>query len=262
MGWREWTDRLYWRMQPAFAPDLRNSQHEYAEVLRKELPRARRWLDLGCGHDFLPPWMDPEERALNLGACRAVGIDADLSALARHRGLADRVLGNIEHLPFADNTFDLVTANMVVEHVAQPESLFKEVRRILAPGGRLVLHTPNSRGYTTLLTRTIPERHRAALAELLLARAQDDVYPTHYRANTCERLEELAREAQLHVNDIRPVQSSPQMIAIPPLLLLEFGWSRLLRYERYARLRPCLLGIFFKPDAPRLSHDSQSAASS
>ena len=85
------------------------------------------------------------------------------------------------------------------------------------------MHTPNGRGYTTLLTRLIPERRRAALAKLLLARNQSDVYPTHYRANTTARLQQLADAAALEVDEISLVQSSPQLIAIPPLLLLESG---------------------------------------
>ena len=100
----------------------------------------------------------------------AIGIDADHDALRRHRGLNDKVLGNIEHLPFADRAFDLDHGqNMVVEHVSDASSpSSRRVHRILAPGGRLILHTPNGRGYTTLLTRLIPERRRAALAKLLL----------------------------------------------------------------------------------------------
>jgi SAM-dependent methyltransferase len=246
MGWLAWTDRWYWRIQPVLAPDLRNSQHEYADTLKTALPRARRWLDLGCGHEFLPPWMDVEERTLSLGGCRTVGVDADADALSRHRGLTDRIIGNIEALPFADGVFDLVTANMVIEHVQNPEPLFAEVHRILSPEGRLIVHTPNGRGYTTALARIIPEGQRAAMAKLLLGRDHRDVYPTYYRANTVEQLEALAGRASLAVDDIRLVQSSPQTIAIPPLLLLELGLARLLRHEKCASLRPCLVGVFHK----------------
>ena len=246
MPWHQWTDRFYWRVQPWLVPGLRNSQHDYGDELKRLLPGVRRWLDLGCGHDFLPPWMPGEERSLDLGHCEVVGIDADSDALRRHRGLNHRLRGNIESLPFRDATFDLVTANMVVEHVEHPEALFREVSRVLAAGARFLVHTPNERGYTTALTRLIPEGARPALAGLLLGRDERDVYPTFYRANSASMLESLAGAAHLEVVEVRHVESSAQLIAVPPLLLGELALLRLLRRERWSTGRPCLLATFQK----------------
>ncbi len=246
MSWHDWTSRLYWRIQPILVPGLRNSQHAYGDRLKRALPGRERWLDLGCGHEFLPPWMDADERQLRLDGCRAVGIDADAEALRRHTGLTDRLHGNVEALPFRNDVFDLVTANMVVEHVEHPEPLFREVHRILAPGGQLVVHTPNARGYTTVLTRAIPGGFRPAMAGLLLGRDHRDVYPTFYRANSAARLHDLARQASLTVCDIAHVESSPQLIAVPPLLAGELALARALRWPALARFRPCLLAVFEK----------------
>jgi ubiquinone/menaquinone biosynthesis C-methylase UbiE len=55
----------------------------------------------------------------------------DARAIARHPGLRHRVIGTGEQLPFEDNAFDLVTANMVIEHVEAPARLFEEIGRIL-----------------------------------------------------------------------------------------------------------------------------------
>jgi SAM-dependent methyltransferase len=246
MGWHDWTSRLYWRIQPVVVPELRNSQHAYGDRLKRALVGARRWLDLGCGHDFLPPWMDAEERHLPLNGCRAIGIDADADALRRHSGLTDRLHGDIEALPFRDGVFDLVTANMVIEHVARPAPLFHEVRRILAPGGRFIVHTPNAGGYSTVLTRLIPAGLRPRMAGALLGRDHRDVYPTFYRANTAATLHDLAREASLQVAEMTYIESSPQLIAVPPLLLGELALARLLRATAFERFRPCLLAVFEK----------------
>lgn len=152
VAYRGWADRVYWRLVGGLAPGLLNSQHEYARALVSEVEGASRWLDLGCGHDFLPPFVNQDRLQAARARCVSVGIDADGSALAKHRGLRHRVRGNIERLPFQAGTFDLATANMVVEHVARPERLFAEIARVLKPGGRLLLHTPNADGYTTRLT--------------------------------------------------------------------------------------------------------------
>jgi SAM-dependent methyltransferase len=240
------TDRVYSRARTLIAPEVRNSQYAYAERLREALAGGGRWLDIGCGHDFLPAWMPPRERQLDVERWSVAGIDMDARAIARHPTLTYRVVGNGEHMPFADNVFDLVTANMVVEHVAQPARLFAEIGRILAPGGQVVIHTPNVHGYTTALTRLLPERALSPLAGALLGRHAEDVYPTHYRANSVGDLRALACGGGLVMESCDLVNSSPQAIRLPPFMVIELLLMRSLRSPRAARFRACLLATFRK----------------
>lgn len=253
--YERWANRLYGTARRLIAPEVRNSQYSYADRLRESLHGAGRWLDLGCGHDFLPPWMPAADRVLDLERWSVVGIDMDRAAIARHPALRHRVIGNGEVLPFAAGAFDLITANMVVEHVADPSRLFAEISRVLAPGGRVVLHTPNVNGYTTVVTRLLPERALAPLATLLLGRKAEDVYPTFYRANTAADIETLARAHGLTVAACDLVNSSPQTVRIPPLMALELLWMRWLRSPRAARFRACLLATLHKPSEPAATRD-------
>lgn len=52
-------------------------------------------------------------------------------------------VGNVESLEFADNTFDFILMNEVLDHVANEEQALREVFRVLKPGGMLALFTPN-----------------------------------------------------------------------------------------------------------------------
>lgn len=237
------TDHVYGRARSLIAPEVRNSQYAYAERLRAALAAGAggRWLDIGCGHDFLPPWMQRSERHLNLDRWTVTGIDMDARAIARHSGLQHRVIGMGEQLPFEDQAFDLVTANMVVEHVASPERLFTEIGRILAPGGRVLIHTPNLHGYTTAMTRLLPERALAPLAKVLLRRKAEDVYPTFYRANSIADLRRLAGGSGLMVEACELVNSSPQAMRILPLMVMELMVMRSLRSPRAERFRACIL---------------------
>jgi SAM-dependent methyltransferase len=83
--------------------------------------------------------------------CRVTGIDLspDYVAVARmlteRAGLADRVnceVGDLMHLPFANGGFDLVWTQHVVMNIADRASLYRELRRVLKVGGRLVFYDP------------------------------------------------------------------------------------------------------------------------
>jgi SAM-dependent methyltransferase len=80
----------------------------------------------------------------------AWGIDASarMAALARERapGARERILvGRLEQLPFGDASFDAAVAVGVIDHVADPEGVVRELARVLRPGGLLVIGAGNAR---------------------------------------------------------------------------------------------------------------------
>lgn len=95
-------------------------------------------LDVGCGDG---KWLSSMH---DLG-WEVEGVDFDKTAvrLARERGLNVHC-GTLADQHYADAKFDAVTLNNVIEHVPNPAGLLQDCRRVLKPGGRLVLLTPNS----------------------------------------------------------------------------------------------------------------------
>ncbi|WP_314103381.1 methyltransferase domain-containing protein [uncultured Frigoribacterium sp.] len=95
-------------------------------------------LDVGCGPGTIT--VDLAER---LAPGRAVGVDAAAGIVAQAAGLAaERGLENVEfvtadlyELPFDDDTFDVVHAHQVLQHVADPVGALREMRRVARPGG-------------------------------------------------------------------------------------------------------------------------------
>jgi len=123
------------------------------ECMRTPLDRKSA-LDVGCGAGLLA---EPLSR---LGA-KVTGLDAspELIAVAGEhaaaQGLAiDYRAGDLFEL---EGQFDLVTCMEVIEHVADPSVFAKALARRLAPGGLLVLSTPNATGWSKLLMITIGE---------------------------------------------------------------------------------------------------------
>jgi SAM-dependent methyltransferase len=99
---------------------------------------GRRVLDLGCRYGALT-------RAYVEGN-DVVGIDVDREALAEAAklGIETRWADVEQPLPFEDESFDVVVAGELLEHVRDPERLVADARRVLRPGGRLVGSVPNA----------------------------------------------------------------------------------------------------------------------
>src|SRR5262249_53460014 len=178
------------------------SQCLYEDILAREAISGITWLDLGCGHQVLPEWRANEEKAL-LRDKTIVGIDCDFPSLTRHPNLSLKGCGNIGRLPFRDSSFDLVTANMVVEHLDDPRPQVQENGGILKPGGRFIFHTVNRHGHFALLRRLTPHRLKDRIVRVLDGREAEDVFEVHYKANTRHRIEELSRAAGFRVVKIR-----------------------------------------------------------
>lgn len=104
------------------------------------LPRKDpgRLLDVGCGSGQLLQFMQ------SLG-WQVDGVDFDAKAAenAKSKGVQVHV-GDLRAQGFSDDCFDAVTMSHFIEHVHDPISLLRECRRILKPGGQLVVVTPNT----------------------------------------------------------------------------------------------------------------------
>jgi SAM-dependent methyltransferase len=100
-----------------------------------------RVLENGCG-------VGVYARQLSLrGAGEVVGLEFELERLQQAHATVPQVVNAAgEHLPFPNNSFDLVLSHEVLEHVADDAAALREMVRVLRPGGRIVLFVPN-RGY-------------------------------------------------------------------------------------------------------------------
>jgi len=137
----------------AYIRDRLNQHWSLDEHSRRPL-EGKSALDVGCGAGLLA------EPLARLGA-KVTAIDAAPELIKVARDHARRQGVEIDYRAAAvedlDGQFDLVTSLEVVEHVADPQAFVEALAQRLAPGGLLIMSTPNRTEWSKLLTITLAE---------------------------------------------------------------------------------------------------------
>ena len=112
----------------------RTAENSAAHLLPHLRP-GHALLDVGCG-----PGTITVDLATRVAPGGVVGLDASTTVIAEARSLAGRsaatfLVGDLFVLPFADDTFDVVHAHQVLQHVGRPVEALAEMRRVCRPGG-------------------------------------------------------------------------------------------------------------------------------
>ncbi len=100
------------------------------------LPASARILDAGCGSG-----RNMIELA-RYGAVTGIELSDTSVELARARGVGEVIAGSVLEMPFADDAFELAVSLDVIEHLEDDLAALRELRRVVAPGGALLVTVP------------------------------------------------------------------------------------------------------------------------
>ena len=146
--------------------------------IREHLVSSGTALDVGCGkRSPLGVYQDN----LNL----LVGTDLELEHLKDNVDIKAVAMADGMGLSFPSCLFDLVVSKTVIEHMLNPFSFFREVYRVLRPGGVFVWATSNLNSLPMLVSRLTPLTvHKWVYRRIFGSSLDFDQFPTYYRANT------------------------------------------------------------------------------
>jgi SAM-dependent methyltransferase len=193
-------------------------------------PEARI-LDIGCGDGFHLDLL----REYGRPGWTLEGVDASERAVraARDRGIPVHQ-GAVQDLVLPENRTDLALMIATIEHVDDPPGVLSAVRRLLKPGGRVVVVTDNADSPDAALFRG---RHWGGYH-----------FPRHWNLFTPSTLRELARASGLEVESIVHVASPVNWVYSLRNRLVDRGAPKWL-IERFSLRTPFSLGVFTLLDA-------------
>lgn len=204
----------------------------YDSALREALDGSGRWCDLGAGGtDFIAEHARP---AFGVGVDRRVAV----------RAAGPFVAAELCALPFRDSSFGVAALRFVVEHLEEPENVFRECRRVLSPGGRLLLMTTNRRSVLVSLAGIFPGGLRRRLISRLYRVPLKNVLPVYHRWNTPARLAAPPEGFSLErLEFVEALDWSRR-----PLFRLLLGLAVLTRPRALRKLRSNVLAVYRKND--------------
>jgi len=149
-----------------FLPDMQGTialEHLHRYAWAKDLAAGKVVLDIACGEGY--------GSALLAGtASQVYGVDMAPDAIAHAKAVYQRsnlkfLVGRCAGIPLPDGAVDLVVSFETIEHHTEHEAMFAEIKRVLRPGGLLVMSSPDKLEYTERTNHANPYHVKELYAE-------------------------------------------------------------------------------------------------
>ncbi len=216
----------------------------YERVLSEASSPNSVFVEIGCG------------RSANTlrhlaGAYRlSIGLDAEPPGKLQLEQACCFVNADVHQIPLKSGSVDVLAMANVVEHLRDPRGVFHECARVLRPGGRLLVLTPNKWFPPILVGRLFPHRLRQILNYVASGTQEEDTFPAYYRANTPKSLATTAKSVGLSVSHLSYLGMHPNYLMFSVMLYrLGVVLERVTRrFDALGPLRNSVLGVFVKED--------------
>ena len=187
-------------------------------------------------------YVQPDHTLLDAGCGRTAPV------LVKYRGKARRLIGvdlvefdtavdgielfntDLDRIPVGDRTVDIVMCRSVMEHIADPPAVYREISRVMKSGGHFIFLTGNLWDYAALIAMLVPNRFHPWIVSRTEGRKEKDVFPIQYRTNTYGAIKKWATLADFEIVSFRYLGQYPSYFLFNGFLfLVATGYEKLLR---------------------------------
>lgn len=192
-------------------------------------------LDAGCGRTM------PVLKGYIGKARRLIGVE--LVEFSESIDGIESVNSDLARIPLPDASVDVIMSRSVFEHLVDPSAVYKEMHRLLRPGGQLIFLTANLWDYATVIAKLVPNRFHGRIVAKIEGRAEEDVFPTAYKTNSRGAVHRLAKESGFIVERIDYLSQYPGYFMFNGVLFfLAMCYEKLIsKFSAFAILRGWIL---------------------
>jgi SAM-dependent methyltransferase len=180
-----------WRVRMRHRFGYYSSEDWYEATVDRLVTKGCSWLDVGGGKSVFPH-NQRLSTALSQRCGFLVGVDPSEN-IEENPYVHQRAKCMIEEYQ-SERKFDLASLRMVAEHIQEPKPAIESLARLIKPGGKVVIFTPNRWSPVSVAASIIPFRLHQPITHLLWGTKGEDVFPTAYKMNTRNRLRTLFGE--------------------------------------------------------------------
>lgn len=174
----------------------------YEEQIDKLINEETTILDIGCGRTA-PVLKKYLGRAKKLIGTEVIPFTEQIEGIELYTH------DIVDMKSIKSSSVDLVFCRSVMEHITEPFGAYKEVFRILKPGGQFIFLTANFYDYASIIAHITPNKYHAAIVKAVEGREDEDTFPTAYTCNTKRKIMELATETGFKIAEFKYMGQYP-----------------------------------------------------
>ena len=144
-------------------PQFKTGGYFFRQYLNKYINIETIVLDAGCGDGGMIS-------DLKLRPKLIIGIDKSEKLLNNNKIIDQKIISDLEKVPLTDNSVDIVSSEFVLEHIIGPELIFREIHRVLKPGGAFIFITPNIINPIMFLSKILPHFFHEFFRKIILGK--------------------------------------------------------------------------------------------
>ena len=229
------------RLLEKYFGDTEHPYKTFEHLVNEYLHPDSTLLDAGCGRTA------PVLQKYRQKAARLIGIDL----VDFEPGIVgiELINSDLSEVDLQENSVDLFMSRSVIVDVVYPLAVYKDMSRLLRPGGRFVFLSANLWDYASLVARVVPSRLHPWLVARVEGRKEHDDFPIQYKSNTRGAVSRLAKNAGLEVESFRYLGQYPCYFMFNGFLFfIATGYEKLIsRFDSLAFLRGWILVVLSKP---------------